>query len=181
MHCSVPYPADHPFPIENLPYGVFSTVRDPEPRPGVAIGDCILDLAALTRTPLFAESPVPAHVFAEVRRACFRESVSSELRRSVGQARNLDAFVALERSSWRAFRRFLQRILSGKEPLGDDVLVPRTSPETRMHMPITIGDYTDFYASYEHAFNCGSLIRGADKALQPNWRHLPVAYHGRAS
>ena len=50
-----------------------------------------------------------------------------------------------------------------------------------MHMPITIGDYTDFYASYEHAFNCGSLIRGADKALQPNWRHLPVAYHGRAS
>jgi fumarylacetoacetase len=50
-----------------------------------------------------------------------------------------------------------------------------------MHMPIKIGDYTDFYASFEHAYNCGVLIRGPDNAMQPNWKHLPVGYHGRAS
>lgn len=50
-----------------------------------------------------------------------------------------------------------------------------------MHLPITIGDYTDFYASYEHAFNAGVLIRGPENAIQNNWKHLPVGYHGRAS
>lgn len=57
----------------------------------------------------------------------------------------------------------------------------RTDKSTHMHLPVKIGDYTDFYASYEHAFNAGVLIRGPENALQPNWKHLPVGYHGRAS
>lgn len=63
----VQYPADHPFPIQNLPYGVFSTDSDPKTRPGVAIGDLILDLAALSKSKHFASSPVPAEVFQTVR------------------------------------------------------------------------------------------------------------------
>ncbi|KAL1410446.1 hypothetical protein Q8F55_004457 [Vanrija albida] len=159
----VQYPSDHPFPIQNLPYGVFSTDTQPATRPGVAIGDFILDLAALSQTEHWAKSPVKASIF---------------------QTANLDAFVALEPEDWAAFRAFLTSILSPSSPLkanADAVLVPRTAASTHLHLPINIGDYTDFYASYEHAFNAGVLIRGPANALQPNWKHLPVGYHGRAS
>lgn len=60
-------------------------------------------------------------------------------------------------------------------------MIPRSCETIVMHLPITIGDYTDFYASYEHAYNYGSLLRGPENAIQPNWRHMPIAYHGRAS
>ncbi|TXT10887.1 hypothetical protein VHUM_01638 [Vanrija humicola] len=159
----VQYPADHPFPIQNLPYGVFSTDEQPATRPGVAIGDYILDLAALSKTAHWAKSPVDASVF---------------------QTANLDAFVALEPEDWASFRAFLTDILGPSSTLkadADAVLVPRTAKSTHMHLPIRVGDYTDFYASYEHAFNAGVLIRGPENALQPNWKHLPVGYHGRAS
>lgn len=149
--------------LNNLPYGVFSTGSDDKTRPGVAIGDKILDLDALSRSSHFKDSPVPAEVF---------------------QGGNLDAFVAREPEDWAKFRAYLQKILGVDSPLKDasdlnKLLVDRAS--AKMHLPIRIDDYTDFYASYEHAFNCGCLIRGPDNAMQPNWKHLPVAYHGRAS
>lgn len=93
--------------------------------------------------------------------------------------------MALDRSQWTAFRHHLQKILAKGSPLAcsntffQQVFIDRRS--ARMCLPAQIGDYTDFYASLEHAYNCGVLIRGEDNALQPNWRHLPVAYHGRAS
>lgn len=115
---------------------------------------------------------------------------------------NLNQFMSLDKSTWLTFRKHLQQLLSHSSPLtldttitatnvvsgfkaeshiGRRLFVSRTSPDTTMCLPCQIGDYTDFYSSLEHAYNCGVLIRGKEKALQPNWKHLPVAYHGRAS
>lgn len=95
----------------------------------------------------------------------------------------LDALAARTPEDWAAFRKFVQSILSADSPLAseaDSALFVKQA-DAEMHMPITIGDYTDFYASYEHAYNCGVLFRDPKNALQPNWKHLPVGYHGRAS
>lgn len=162
----VPYGPTHPFPIQNLPYGVFSTASDPRPRAGVAIGDCILDLDALSRT---------AHI----------AQAGAGVDASVLQQPTLNAFIAQPKTTWAAFRAFLQRILAPDSPLSKPerktLLVDRLAPTTQLHLPIRIGDYTDFYSSLEHALNCGTLIRGKDNALQRNWKWLPVGYHGRAS
>ena len=94
--------------------------------------------------------------------------------------------MALGRPSWVEARSTLQRLLSSEEAalrdnaaLRAEALVPQAS--AKMHLPASIGDYTDFYCSKEHAVNCGVMFRGKESALNPNWLHLPVAYHGRAS
>ncbi|KAI7844294.1 hypothetical protein COHA_002092 [Chlorella ohadii] len=163
----VPVPADSHFPLNNLPYGVFSTATSPLPRPGVAIGDSVLDLAAVQRAGLLSGPVLSAA------NNCFQQPV-------------LNAFMALGRPAWAEARATLLRLLSADEGvLRDDValrsrlLLPRS--EVRMHLPAAIGDYTDFYASREHATNIGIMFRGRENALQPNWLHLPVGYHGRAS
>jgi fumarylacetoacetase len=94
--------------------------------------------------------------------------------------------MALGKPVWQATRRFLQRILSADEPLLRDNTTLRqqvfvAQHEATMHLPAEIGDYTDFYASKEHATNVGIMFRGKENALMPNWTHLPVGYHGRAS
>lgn len=110
--------------------------------------------------------------------------------------------MSLDKATWLSFRKHLQQLLSHGSPIdvsttittsnigpgldvefltGRRLFVDRLSNDIVMCLPCTIGDYTDFYSSLEHAFNCGVLIRGKEKALQPNWKHLPVAYHGRAS
>ena len=164
MACFLAYPRGHPFPVENLPYGVFSPAAGGARRIGVAIADSILDLAALARSEtLLAGSGVPG---------------------SVLEASSLNALLALEPEAWSALRRHLQALLRPGSPLDrapDRAAYLVDQSAVQMHLPIVVGDYTDFYASLEHATNCGTLIRGKDKALQPNWRHLPVAYHGRAS
>jgi fumarylacetoacetase len=99
----------------------------------------------------------------------------------------LNEFMSLGRPAWRETRNALQRLLSAQEgALRDNTALLATAllPQNaiRMHLPATIGDYTDFYCSKEHATNCGRIFRGnTAPALQPNWLHLPVAYHGRAS
>ena len=152
-------PADSHFPIQNLPYGVFR--RRGAAHVGVAIGDEILDLTAASREGLLA----PESLF---------------------DAGDLNAFAALGSAAWRAERARISQLLSATEPtLRDDarlreaLLVPRRNAE--MLLPVKVGDYTDFYSSKEHATNVGAMLRGADNALMPNWLHLPVAYHGRAS
>ncbi|CDR88136.1 related to fumarylacetoacetate hydrolase [Sporisorium scitamineum] len=180
MKCIIDYPADHPFSLANLPYGSFYTDDEPLTRRcGVAIGDFILDLQALSLTRYF-----PADVS--------REVLSGS---------TLDAFMALDKHIWLLVRQHLQRLLSEGSPidvhttvtesnLADDVaksgvgrrlFINRLAEDTVMCLPCTIGDYTDFYTSIEHATNCGALIRGPTRALQPNWKHLPIAYHGRSS
>ncbi len=155
-------PESH-FPIQNLPFGIFRRAGE-APRAGVAIGDFVLDLAALEAAGLL-DSPSSRGVFSQ---------------------RSLNAFMALGRPAWRAARATISRLLRHDEPALRDsaerrrkALIPKADVE--MLLPAEIGDYTDFYSSREHATNVGVMLRGPDNALMPNWLHLPVAYHGRAS
>ncbi|HTU19625.1 MAG TPA: fumarylacetoacetase [Gemmataceae bacterium] len=161
----VPVSASSHFPIHNLPYGVCRR-HGGERCIAVAIGEHIVDLTALEALGLL---DVPAlhgrHVF---------------------DTRTLNAFMAQGRTIWSEVRVRLQQLLDAEEPTLRDnaeilarVLVPMA--EVAMLLPADIGDYTDFYSSREHASNVGAMFRGPDKALLPNWLHLPVAYHGRSS
>ncbi|MEO0742852.1 MAG: fumarylacetoacetase [Bacteroidota bacterium] len=155
------------FPLGNLPYGIFSPGRTAERRVGVALGDYVVDLAALEATGLFADVPLGDSG-------------------TVFDAAVLNRFMGLDRRSWDAVRARLQHLLAAETPtLRDDAdlraRVFRRRDDVTMHLPMHVGDYTDFYASREHAMNVGTMFRGPENALQPNWRHLPVGYHGRAS
>ncbi|WP_423209241.1 fumarylacetoacetase [Paracoccus yeei] len=141
-----------PFPLNNLPYGVFSTAGE-APRCGVAIGDMILDLAGCEARGLLDAGGT----FAEPQ---------------------LNGFMALGRARWDAVRARLTALLAeGAE--GDLPLV--AMDDARMHLPIRVTEYTDFYASQNHAFNVGVLFRGPENALPPQWTHMPIGYNGRAS
>jgi len=155
-------PADGHFPIRNLPYGVFSTVETPWPRVGVAIGDRILDLAVLERAGLL---PINGQIF---------------------ERSSLNAFMALGPEIWRETRARIGELLAAGTPqLRDDAalraraLVPMA--EARMHLPVEIGGYTDFYSSKEHAANVGAMFRDPKHPLLPNWLHMPIGYNARAS
>jgi fumarylacetoacetase len=154
------------FPIQNLPYGVFRPRPGESPRVGVAIGAHVLDLAVLEAAGLFDAPALRG-------RAVFGQPTFND-------------FLALGRRAWREARATVSRLLHQDEPalrdnadLRASALIPMANVE--MLLPATIGDYTDFYSSREHATNVGTMMRGPDNALQPNWLHLPVAYHGRAS
>ncbi len=157
---------DSHFPIENLPYGVFCRPGTKQPAIGVAIGEHVLDLAVLAD-------------------AGYMDLAELNGTRPFGQP-TLNAFMALGHHASRAVRARLQELLDADTPtLRDDAdrleraLVPRSA--VSMQLPMEIGDYTDFYASRQHATNVGIMFRGRENALMPNWLHLPVGYHGRAS
>src|SRR5579875_2209848 len=160
----VPVSAESHFPIQNIPYGVCR--RGGQRCIVTAIGDFLVDLTVLEALGWLA---VPAlHG------------------RRVFDSGTLNAFMAQGRTVWSQVRQRLQQLLDADEPALRDnaelrarVLVPMS--EVEMLLPADIGDYTDFYSSREHASNVGTMFRGSDKALQPNWLHLPVAYHGRTS
>jgi fumarylacetoacetase len=161
----VDIPSDSHFPLENLPFGVFKP-RDGPARVGVALGDYVVDLWELERAGLFKDLPP------ETATATTRDS--------------LNEFLALGRSAWQKVREILQKLLAADTPtLRDDaklrerVLHPQS--DVVMQLPAKIGNYTDFYSSYHHAHNVGTMLRGPENALMPNWKWLPVAYHGRAS
>ena len=151
------------FPIQNLPFGIFSTRNAPDLRAGVAIGEWVLDLAQCERAGLLAPSSQP-----------------------VFDKPNLNDFIALGQAIWRSTRAQISLLLrSDHARLRDDVQL-RTSAlipmhEAIMHLPIAVTGYTDFYSSKEHATNVGSMFRDPANALLPNWLHLPVGYNGRAS
>jgi fumarylacetoacetase len=151
------------FPIQNLPYGVFSTAALPTPRIGVAIGDHVLDLWELEQ-----------HCRLDV----------GEL--GIFAAPTLNPFMALGPQVWSRTRARISELLRHDSPelrdneaLRERALVPMA--EARLHLPIAVAGYTDFYSSKEHATNVGVMFRGKDNALQPNWLHMPIAYNGRAS
>jgi fumarylacetoacetase len=156
---------DSHFPLENLPFGVFQPKRG-KPRVGVAIGDLIIDLSALEELGHFR---------------------SSEFRNQrVFSEDSLNSFLALGRPAWRKTRKILQHLLSADTPtLRDDARLRQkffhAQKDVAMKLPVRIGNYTDFYSSYHHAHNVGTMLRGPENALMPNWKWLPVAYHGRAS
>ncbi|XP_070689153.1 fumarylacetoacetase [Pempheris klunzingeri] len=153
------------FSLHNLPYGIFSTPENPKHRIGVAIGDQILDLSVVKS--LFQGPVISKH-------------------QDVFDQPKLNAFMALGYEAWREARRTLQVLLSANEsPLRDDVSLRSRAfvhqSAATMHLPADIGDYTDFYSSRDHATNVGTMFRGKENALMPNWLRLPVGYHGRAS
>lgn len=160
-------PESH-FPIQNLPYGVFAASADSkEQRIGVAIGTQVLDLGVLADAGLFKGKSALGDG------AVFKEPV-------------LNSFMGLGKAAWAEARQIIGNLLD------KDTATLRDNAELRakalhnqeglsMRVPARIGDYTDFYSSRYHAFNVGVMFRGKDNALQPNWTHLPVGYHGRAS
>ncbi|XP_054802449.1 fumarylacetoacetase [Prosopis cineraria] len=158
--------SDSHFPIQNLPYGVFKPEPGSSPRPGVAIGDYVLDLSELSSAGLF-DGPLLKNS------DCFLQP-------------NLNKFVSLGRPAWKEARATLQKLLSANEPaLRDNAALRQKSlvPMNRVELllPIAIGDYTDFFCSLHHTKNCGIIFRGPQNPVLENWYHLPVAYHGRAS
>lgn len=154
MICWVPGAAGSLFDVDNLPYGVFSRAGE-EPRVGVRIGDFVLDLAPVAA----AEMLDVHHVFEE---------------------RSLNALMAEGRQVRASVRRWATGLLT-EEPARDLVephLVPLS--EVTLHLPLEVADYVDFYASEHHASNVGRIFRPDGEPLLPNWKHLPVGYHGRA-
>ncbi|OQR73211.1 fumarylacetoacetase-like [Tropilaelaps mercedesae] len=165
MKSFVPVPNGSDFPLENLPYGVFSRAGESNRNIGVAIGEYVLDVALVT------------HLFQV-------EELAGKL--YVFNKDSLNEFMALGRSAWQEARVNLQRLLSVDEAtLRDDAALRERAlirqSQVTLHLPAQIGDYTDFYSSLEHATNVGIMFRGKDNALMPNWKYLPVGYHGRAS
>ncbi|KAJ1945715.1 hypothetical protein FBU59_002230 [Linderina macrospora] len=165
MSCTfVPVSATSDFSLQNLPFGIFSTATSPA-RVGVAIGTYVLDLSALSRHGVFS------HISGLQAETVFSQST-------------LNSYMALGKPVWSAVRAALQDFLSNDSHPARTVAVSDVAVEqssVTMHLPAKIGDYTDFYASREHATNVGVMFRGKDNALMPNWTHLPVGYHGRAS
>jgi len=151
------------FPLENLPFGVFKPGNG-DARVGVALGEYVVDLSALQEAEHFPDL--------QDRQLFARDS--------------LNEFLSLGRPAWRKVREILQKLLSSETPMlrDDNKLRDRVfhrQSDVSMQLPVRIGNYTDFYSSYHHAHNVGTMLRGPENALMPNWKWLPVAYHGRAS
>lgn len=144
------------FSIHNLPFGIFSTAGT-SPRAGIAFEDKIVDLPALAALGFFEGILSDASTLAQP---------------------VLNDFIRLGKKTTGALRLRVQELLRAGE-MPESVMVTQT--DAQMHLPVAIGDYTDFYSSIEHATNVGKMFRDPDNALLPNWRHLPVGYHGRAS
>jgi len=158
--------SDSHFPIQNLPYGVARSKGNGEVFICTAIGNYVVNLAELDASGVFDGPHLDGkHVFRE---------------------RTLNKFMELGPKAWGEARSYISNLLSANEPtlrdndsLRDRVLTPMD--EVEMMLPVNIGDYTDFYSSEQHATNVGTMFRGPENALKPNWKHLPVGYHGRAS
>lgn len=155
------------FPIQNLPFGIFSSKDNKQPRCATIIGDHVIDLAALSHLGYFSKLPV--------NEAMFEQSI-------------LNNFIKTGKHTWRSVRNHLSSLFNADNEqsnnsintLDKERILYKTS-EVQMHLPVQVGDYTDFYSSKEHATNVGSMFRDPNNALLPNWLHLPVGYHGRAS
>ena len=173
---------DSDFPIENLPFGVFKP-REGHARVGVAIGDLILDLAVLEELEFFSDVVAAAVPSGRNRRNLPPETPAAT---TLFASDALNAFMALGRPAWKKTRDILQKLLLAETGTLRDNAELRArafhkQSEVTMQLPARIGDYTDFYSSYHHAHNVGTMLRGPENALMPNWKWLPVAYHGRAS
>ncbi len=149
-HPWISIPEESPFPIDNLPYGVFRR-GDETPRVGAAVGEWVLDLARL-EIPHAADFAHPS----------------------------LNRFLARGRPTWEEVRARLLALLRDafRRPEVQPHLIPQV--DVRLEMPFEVGDFVDFYSFEQHARNMGQILRPGSEPLLPNWRHLPVGYHGRA-
>ena len=160
MNSWIDIPKNSDFSIYNLPFGIFSTNKNSK-RVGVAIGNNIIDLFACNELDIFKNLKINNNVF---------------------ENNFLNDFINLGKNTTNKVREIIQQQLtdeSSKIKMSSVVIIPMN--EAEMHLPVKVGDYTDFYSSIEHATNIGSMFRDPSNPLLPNWRHLPVGYHGRAS
>jgi fumarylacetoacetase len=150
------------FSIRNLPLGVFAPFPDASPRCATILGDTVIDLSVLEEAELFTDIP--------------------DLCANTFNQPTLNAFIKHDRSVWILFRRRLIDIFDRAGTIENlQKAAFHDVSSVRLYLPISVGGYTDFYSSREHATNVGTMFRGKDNALQPNWLHLPVGYHGRSS
>ena len=148
------------FSIYNLPFGIFSE-SDRIKRVGIAIGDTVLDVYAAYELGIFKDLEFDIRVL---------------------ESDSLNDFIALGKPTTVKVRELIQAELCNENSVlksHPSVFIKQSS--VQMHLPVKVGDYTDFYSSIEHATNIGTMFRDPDNALLPNWKHLPVGYHGRAS
>jgi len=152
------------FPIQNLPFGIYST-KNKTKRVGVAIGDQILDLYSLYKLGYLDSLFFCEHCFSNE----YLNRMMGHGKLEIRDLRNrISELLNAENSELSQNKEAIAKVL--------DLQI-----ESEMHLPVKIGDYTDFYSSEQHAFNVGSMFRDPDNALLPNWKHIPVAYHGRSS
>ena len=148
------------FSIYNLPFGVYST-ESKNKRIGIAIGDMVLNLEGINKLGVFNGLNISSNVFV---------------------SNYLNDFISLGKKTTVKVREIVQKELcDASSVLRNDNTIFIKQKDVTMHMPVKIGDYTDFYSSIEHATNIGTMFRDPKNALLPNWKHLPVGYHGRAS
>ena len=159
MKSWVDIPKNSDFSIYNIPFGIFS-VKNSKKRVGVAIGDMIVDLKASYDLGIFNEIPLDHDVF---------------------ENKYLNDFIALGKSITKKIRLIIQSELCSDSSVLKESNALIKQSDVMMHLPLMIGDYTDFYSSIEHATNIGSMFRDPTNPLLPNWKHIPVGYHGRAS
>jgi len=160
METWIDIPKNSDFSIHNIPFGIFST-KDSKKRVGTAIGDMILDLKLSSDLGVFDNLTFDYNVF---------------------ENEYLNDFISLGKSITNNVRLIIQKELSDSSSVlrnQSNLLISQSDVE--MHLPLKIGDYTDFYSSIEHATNIGSMFRDPSNPLLPNWKHIPVGYHGRAS
>ena len=160
METWIDIPKNSDFSIHNIPFGIFST-KDSKKRVGTAIGDMILDLKLSSDLGVFENLTFDYNVF---------------------ENEYLNDFISLGKSITNNVRLIIQKELSDSSSVlknQSNLLIKQTDAE--MHLPLKIGDYTDFYSSIEHATNIGSMFRDPSNPLLPNWKHIPVGYHGRTS
>ena len=160
----IPVPKDSDFPIQNLPLGIAAWNGEP-PVPCTRIGDTVVDLSILADSAMLDGLDIPREAFL---------------------APHLNAIMAHGKTAVRALRERLSELLRADNTsfrddntLREDALLPLD--QVVMHLPVQVGDYTDFYSSRQHAYNVGVMFRDPANALLPNWLHLPVGYHGRSS
>lgn len=160
----VEVPKNSDFPIQNLPFGIFKT-KYLSPVAGVAIGDYVIDLVYLHENGFLDGLGLPPGIFNQ---------------------RFLNDFMALGKKKCREVRERISELLQHdhdelKNNVGAREIAFIPMNEVQMLMPVRVPNYTDFYSSEEHATNVGSMFRDPKNALLPNWKHLPVGYHGRPS
>lgn len=158
--CWISISENSDFSIHNIPFGIFST-KSNTLRAGIAIGDQILDLVVASELGVFNSLDFNPYVF---------------------KSETLNDFIALGKEITSTVRTIIQEELTNVDSvLKTDSSVFVNQKEVQMHLPVFVGDYTDFYSSIEHATNVGTMFRDPNNALLPNWKHIPVGYHGRAS
>ena len=155
---SIPNQSD--FTIYNIPFGIYSSAKT-KPRVCIAIGDQILDLVKANNLGIFKELKIKKNIFKNA---------------------TLNDFIALGKKKTNKVREIIQNELCDEHSmLRNNKKLFLLQSDVQLHLPIAIGDYTDFYSSIEHATNVGMMFRDPENALLPNWKHLPIGYHGRTS